>query len=343
MARSRSRRSEPEANYWPGFVDAMATLLLVFIFLLSLFMLSQFLVSQEITGKDTALQKLNSRILQLTELLALERSAKEDIQTNLAGLTSSLGDTQDETKRLQALLDQSGENGDKSKTTIIGLKTDLDKEKELSTEALSRVDLLNQQMAALRRQIATLNAALEASEKQELQSQGKITNLGKRLNLALAKKVQQLSRYRSDFFGKLRDLLGNRDDIKVVGDRFVFQSEVLFRSATAKLNPEGLPQLNNIADALLKISASIPDDVDWVLRVDGHTDKTPIVNSPAYPSNWELSTARALSVVRYFISRGIPARRLVAAGFGEFQPVDNGNSPEALRKNRRIELKLTNR
>ncbi len=343
MARSRSRRSEPEANYWPGFVDAMATLLLVFIFLLSLFMLSQFLVSQEISGKDTALQRLNSRILQLTEMLALERSKKQDLESNLAGLTASLGDTQDETKRLQALLDLGSKNDDESKKKFMSLTGNIEKQKEISNEALARVELLNQQMAALRRQIATLNSALEASEKQELQSQQKISNLGKRLNIALAKKVQQLSRYRSDFFGKLRDILGNRDDIRIVGDRFVFQSEVLFSPATAELNPAGLPQIDSIADALLKISTSIPDDVDWVLRVDGHTDKTPILNSPRYPSNWELSTARALSVVRRFIARGVPANRLMAAGFGQFQPVDNGDSPEALRKNRRIELKLTNR
>jgi len=205
------------------------------------------------------------------------------------------------------------------------------------------VELLNQQISALRRQIAALEDALEASESRDRESQTKIADLGKRLNVALAQRVQELNRYRSDFFGRLREILSDRSDIRIVGDRFVFQSEVLFTSGSADLNPTGLEEMKKVADALLQIASEIPDDIAWVLRVDGHTDDIPLSGTGRYKDNWELSQARALSVVKYFISQGIPATRLVAAGFGEFQPLEPGDSDEARAKNRRIELKLTER
>ena len=204
------------------------------------------------------------------------------------------------------------------------------------------MELLNQQLAALRLQLAFLNEALEASEAKDQESQTKIANLGQRLNVALALKVQQLARYRSDFFGKLREALGSREDFEIVGDRFVFPSDVLFDPGSAELKPAAATQLNKLSTALKEIEGNIPPDLAWVMRVDGHTDITPI-NSAEFPSNWELSSARAISVVRYLMDQGISPEHLVAAGFGEFQPIDSGESDQALAKNRRIELKITER
>ena len=235
--------------------------------------------------------------------------------------------------------------GDAAKTaqgTISTLTTELEGQKAISNEAVAKVDALNQQLAALRSQIAALNDALEASEKKTSDNDKTIKDLGVRLNAALAKQVQELQRYRSDFFGRLRDLLKDRDDIRVVGDRFVFQSEVLFESGNAALSPGGLAAMDQMAAAIVDLQRQIPGEIDWALQVDGHTDARPI-NSATYPSNWELSTARAASVVKYMISKGVPAGRLVAAGYGEFQPLEQGADETSLQKNRRIELKLTNR
>ncbi len=202
--------------------------------------------------------------------------------------------------------------------------------------------MLNQQLAALRLQLAALQEALEASEAKDKESQAKIADLGQRLNVALAKKVQELARYRSDFFGKLKEALGGRPDFQIVGDRFVFPSDVLFDSGSAELRPEATNQLDKLAAALKELEGKIPPDIAWVMRVDGHTDIKPIA-TPEFPSNWELSSARAISVVRYLMAQGVKPERLVAAGFGEFQPIDAAETDEALRKNRRIELKLTER
>ena len=200
--------------------------------------------------------------------------------------------------------------------------------------------LLNQQLSALRTQIAALEQALEASELRDAESRTAIADLGRRLNVALAQRVADLSRYRSDFFGRLREILEGRADIRVVGDRFVFQSEVLFDPGQAVINPEGTEELAKLASAVNELSAEIPPDIPWVLRIDGHTDKRPISNAQ-FPSNWELSAARAIAVAKYLITQGVPENRLVPAGFGEFTPIDSGDSEEALRRNRRIEFKLT--
>ena len=219
----------------------------------------------------------------------------------------------------------------------------LDSEKKLTMRALAQVEVLNQQIAALRRQLQTLEEALDTSEKKDKDAQSRIADLGQRLNLALAQRVQELSRYRSDFFGRLRTILGNRPDIRIVGDRFVFQSEVFFDTGQAMLSrPEGRAELDGLATALLELGNKIPAEIAWVLRVDGHTD-TRAINSPQFKNNWELSAARAISVVQYLISKGVPPQRLVAAGFGEFQPIDVDKTEEAYARNRRIELKLTER
>lgn len=214
---------------------------------------------------------------------------------------------------------------------------------EISSEAQKRVELLNQQILALRQQLSDLAAALEISEAKSKDQEVQIVELGKRLNAALASKVEELARYRSEFFGRLREILGNREDIQIVGDRFVFQSEVFFDTASAELGSDGREQLDVLATTLILLMAEIPADLDWVLRIDGHTDARPIRGSRDYPSNWELSTARAVAVVKYLASRGIPPDRLAAAGFGEFRPLDTGDTEEAYRKNRRIEIKFDQR
>ena len=341
MAYYRGRRSGQSENFWPGYVDILSTLLLTTIFLMSLFMVAQYFVSQEASGKDSALKKLTAQLSQLTDLLSLERSQKKSTEDELSAAQASLASMTSDNKRLQGLISVGSDKLSSAEGRLTSLQSDLDKEKQLSADSLSRLDLLNQQMLALRHQIAALEEALSASEKKDQESQTKIADLGARLNVALAKRVQELSTYRSEFFGKLNKLLAGREDIKVVGDRFVFQAEVLFPTGSDQVNAEGLVALDQLASALNDLEGQIPKEINWVLRVDGHTDARPI--SGTFKSNWELSTARAIAVVKFLISRGVSANRLAAAGFGEFQPIDQGTGDEAYAKNRRIELKLTER
>jgi chemotaxis protein MotB len=342
MALARARRAQRAVDYWPGFVDALSTMLLMFTFLLSVFVLGQFFLSRDVTGKDTALQRLNRQIEELNSLLALERSAKTDAQASLAGMTATLEQTRKDKAELQGMLDQSNAGLSGVGGEAAQAKKALDAEKQVSARALAQIDVLNQQIAALRRQLAAIEEALAASESRDRESQTKIADLGSRLNVALAQKVQELARYRSDFFGRLREILGNRPGIRVVGDRFVFQSEVLFDSGQAAINPAGRSELDALANALTDLEREIPTEIAWVLRVDGHTDKRPI-QSAQFRSNWDLSSARAIAVVQYLISKGVNPQHLVAAGFGEFQPLDSGENDDAYRRNRRIELKLTER
>jgi chemotaxis protein MotB len=376
-------------------VDALATLLMVIIFLLMIFVVAQFFLNDAIVGRDQALERLNQQVEELADLLALERRAGEDVRNNMTQLSSELqsslatrdgletdmsdlrnrraslstelqevsgklSEADDERSRLGRELGQLNQDIDAMKVlrnelakdltiarTKLGKQTEtaaiaLTEERKISEVAKAQVALLNRQMAAFRKQIARLNAALNASEAQSKAQNVQIVNLGKRLNAALASKLQELARYRSEFFGRLRKVLGNRRDIRVVGDRFIFQSEVLFGSGSSQMGDGGKLQLGQLAKTLIEISKRIPKDVEWVLRVDGHTDRIPI-KTKAFPSNWELSTARAVSVVKFLISAGIPADNLAAAGFGEFQPLDARNDEIAFRRNRRIELKLDQR
>jgi chemotaxis protein MotB len=342
MALSRSRRSDPGFNYWPGFVDALSTLVLAIVFLLSVFLVVQFFLSQEVTGKDKALERLNAQIAQLNELLSLEKLGKLNLDDQLSQMRAGLASAEAERDRVKGLYDGLAGAGANAAGRATELGKALDSEKQVSARALAQIEVLNQQISALRRQLAALEEALDASEKRDKESQGKIADLGQRLNVALAQRVQELSRYRSEFFGRLRTILGNRPDIRIVGDRFVFQSEVFFDTGQALLLPEGRAELDKLATALTDLDKQIPPEIAWVLRVDGHTDVRPI-NSPQFKSNWELSSARAISVVQYLVSLGVPAQRLVAAGFAEFQPLDPGTTEEAYKRNRRIELKLTER
>jgi chemotaxis protein MotB len=328
MPLSSRRQRRPGIDIWPGFVDALSQLLMVIIFVLLIFTAAQFYLTSALSGSNAAVEKLTHQVADLANLLDLERKTGASLRENLADVTSQLQASIAARDQLQA---QVADLGAKSDAQVGQLK-----------DAQDQAALLNQQIAALRDQLTQITAALDASEKKAKDQDVQIVDLGKRLNAALANKVQELAQYRSEFFGRLRQILGDRPDIRIEGDRFVFQSEVLFAPASADLAPEAQQELNLLAGALKEIAAKIPPDIPWVLRIDGHTDKRPI-NTPQFKSNWELSTARATEVVKYLIQQGIPADHLAAAGFGEFQPIDTGNTDAAFAKNRRIEFKLTER
>ncbi len=339
MAISRSRRRPAGVDYWPGFVDALSTLLLTVTFLMVLFMVAQYFAAQEASGKDTLLAKLQRQIAQLATQLSLERSQKNSALDDASSLRATLAATEAEKKRLAGLL---GAGGDSAEVRVSAITKQLDEQRGITAQALAQIELLNQQIVALRKQLAALENSLGDSDKRDKASQAQIADLGQRLNVALAKRVQELAQYRSNFFGELKKTLGDRDDIQVVGDRFVFQSEIFFESGSADLNPEGYSQLDKLAAALQELEGRIPKELNWVLRIDGHTDIRPI-STATFRSNWELSASRAISVAKYLIGKGVPPNRLAAAGFGEFQPFAPGNSEADLRRNRRIELKLTER
>ena len=391
-------RNQHRTDIWPGFVDALAALLMVIIFLLMVFVIAQFFLNDALTGRDEALERLQGQVSDLADLLSLERQANEELRASTARLSDELQASisisdglkkQVKNLKLQAKtaeelaanlknelalsLSNIGENEKiiESQLTQIGtLRNDVESlkalreeleekvtqllskvsnkdeqlitEKKLSQTARAQIALLNKQVAALRNQILQIANTLEASEKIAKQRRVKIANLGKRLNAALASKVQELARYRSEFFGRLRDVLGSQPGIRIVGDRFVFQSEVLFSKGSDQLESEGQKQIQQLAGTLRAITVKIPKNIDWILRVDGHTDQIPI-RTTRFPSNWELSTARAISVVKFLVQRGISPTNLAATGFGEFQPIDPRDTEEAYIRNRRIELKLTQR
>ena len=282
MALARARRSESGFNYWPGFVDALSTLVLSIVFLLSVFLVVQFFLSQEVTGKDKALEQLNAKIAQLNDLLSLEKlgklTSRRPARRSCAPASPSAEGERDRIKGLYDGLAGAGSDaaGPRQRTQQ-GARIP---KSRCPSRALAQIEVLNQQISALRRQLAALEEALEASEKRDKESQGRIADLGQRLNVALAQRVQELSRYRSEFFGRLRAILGNRPDIRIVGDRFVFQSEVFFDTGQALLLPEGRAELDKLATALIDLDKQIPTEIAWVLRVDGHTDMRPI-NSAA--------------------------------------------------------------
>jgi chemotaxis protein MotB len=341
MALGRGRRIE-SMNYWPGFVDALSTMLLVIIFLLSVFMLAQFFLSREVTGKDTALQRLNRQIEELTSLLAMERTQKNADEGKLSTLTATLQSAENEQLKLQDEAAAGGAGAEAAADKANAAMTALDTQRQITSRALGQVEILNQQIEALRKQLAAVQEALDASQTSDRESQAKIADLGQRLNVALAQKVQELSRYRSDFFGRLRQILGTRPDIRVVGDRFVFESSVLFESGKADISGAGRQSLDSLAAAVLDLEREIPPDIPWILRVDGHTDAKAI-SGGQFKSNWDLSAARAIAVVQYLVSKGVEPKLLAAAGFGEYQPIDAGTDDDANARNRRIELKLTER
>lgn len=371
---SRRRRT---VDFWPGFVDALSSLLMVLVFVLMIFTIGQFVLSDALSGRDKALAALNAELAELARNLSMEREAKLKAETTVGELSASLATTTDERNALRLTLDQTnatltqtqaqleGSESEVARLTadinaLADLKRQLESEiasrlaqleenqdklavqTELSAKSAAQVELLNRQVAALRAQLDELAASLDLAKAQSKAKDLRIDELGKELNLALANKVNELQRYRSDFFGRLREVLGNRADIQIVGDRFVVPSELLFASGTDELTPAAQARLDQLAQTLLEVTAEIPKEIDWVLRIDGHTDKRPI-RTARFPSNWELSTARAIAIVKHLVVSGIQANRLAANGFGEFRPLDPADTPAAYSINRRIEIQLTNR
>ncbi|HET6518946.1 MAG TPA: peptidoglycan -binding protein [Geminicoccaceae bacterium] len=479
--RSRAGNHRAPPDIWPGFVDALSTLLMVIIFLLVVFVLAQFFLNQLLQGRDEALQRLRTTINELTTQLDLERDTVAEMRLSAAQLSADLqaavserddsaallarvqverdelSDRLTAAQQQQALFDQTlremrleaeqrGQEADMARAELeelrasvtadretielqlaqlVSLRRDIEAlqkvrdelegsvttlaaqledergaaerlrgeltqvrdrttqleaslagerertalaqrelderevrldellrssadleqqltaEQRVSAEALDQVRLLNQQINALRIQLSSLEQALELERQTTEQQSVTIADLSSQLNTALADKVQELSRFRSEFFGRLREVLGERQDVRIVGDRFVFQSEVLFDPGSAEIGDQGKEQLAKLADSLIEISEEIPSDLPWILRIDGHTDRRPI-NTPRFPSNWELSAARAIEVAKYLIEQGIPPERIAAAGFAQNQPLDDRDDEIAYRRNRRIEIKLTN-
>jgi chemotaxis protein MotB len=353
MAFSSRRQRRSSIDIWPGFVDALSQLVMVIIFVLLVFTAGQFYLSNALSGRETELSKANAKIASLNALLLDERKAgntqSKDFRNLSLQLQAANADRDKLAGQVAALTNKADDAAAAARAgsaelqaRIAQTQQDVAARDAKLGAAQTTIDQLNDQILALRQQLAQIAAALDVSEAKAQEQQVQIANLGQRLNAALVSKVEELARYRSEFFGRLREVLGDRPDIRIVGDRFVFQSEVLFGLASAELSDDAKQQLLPVAQALKDISAKIPPDLNWVLRVDGHTDKRPI-STPVFPSNWELSTARAISVVRFFIEQGIPTGRLVAAGFGEYQPLDGGSDEAAYRRNRRIELKFTER
>ena len=358
-----ARRRRRTFDIWPGFVDALTSLIMVMIFVLLIFAIGQFVLSDTLSGKNKALDVLNAQVAELARTLSLSEEQKRTLDARVTELSASLGSTQAERDKLGAELSEANtlaasltadiaalsELKAQLEAEVASLATALDtsrgdlvKQTELGNSATAQVELLNRQMAAIREQLAKLEAALGVAKQDLAGKDAKLAELGQRLNIALANRVGELERYRSEFFGKLREALGNRSDVQVVGDRFIVPTDILFDSGSADLGPAAQARLESLADTVREVSAEIPSSIDWVLRIDGHTDRRPI-HTDRFPSNWELSTARAVAIVKFLVVQGIPAHRLSANGFGQFQPIDAADTPEAYAKNRRIELQLTNR
>jgi chemotaxis protein MotB len=392
MALARIGNARRVENFtWPGFVDALATLLMVIIFVLMVFVLIQVNLAYRVSGQDATLGEMRQQLASLSELLNIERRASADLAANLAQITNQLnssnaGRTELEAElssvqaaltmrnseiaklaarqadieaslaaarasleeRLGALQLAEGQLAmaqakNQSATNKIGtLSAEITASKAETEASRAEVAEMTRALAALRLRIEDLTNLLAEKERETTRDKVAIANLGRSLNNALATRVQELQRFRSEFFGRLRDVLKGRDDVQIVGDRFVFQSEVLFAQGQAEIGPQGQEQLAKLAITLADIAQKIPGDINWILQVDGHTDNVPI-RAGRYADNWDLSTERALSVVRYLNQQGLPANRLAAAGYGEYQPLDASDSANARRRNRRIELKITQR
>ena len=385
MALARIGNARRVENFtWPGFVDALATLLMVIIFVLMVFVLIQVNLAYRVSGQDATLGEMRQQLASLGELLNIERRASADLAANLAQITNQLNASNANKDELQAQLANvqaaiaarnsqiaalTAKQAD-TEATLAAARNSLEErlgalqlaEGQLAMaqaqnqSAANRIDALRAETTASKAEIAQMTGALATlrlrleeltsllaeKDRQATQDKVAIASLGRSLNNALASRVQELQRFRSEFFGRLRDVLKGRDDVQIVGDRFVFQSEVLFAQGQAEIAVEGQDQLAKLAVALADIATKIPEDINWVLQVDGHTDDVPI-RAGRYADNWDLSTERALSVVRFLNQQGLPANRLAAAGYGEFQPLDAADNDDARRKNRRIELKITQR
>lgn len=348
MSRSR-RRNRSNINVWPGYVDALSALLMLVIFMLLVYVVSQLYLSQTLSDRNSELARLNHQLDEISQLLGLERGNTETLEQKMATIQSDFSDSLARNDELQERLDASRNQlmrqtaeANAHAEQLANMNQELDGKNELSDSQQAMIMRLSNQIAALRGQLRQITAALKLQKEITEDKEGELKHVSQRLNTLLAERVNELEQYQSEFFSRLRNILAANDNIRIVGDRFLLPSELLFASGSAKLGVEGKRELDKLAGVLLNVVETIPKDLDWILRIDGHTDIIPI-NTAQFPSNWELSTARAVSVVRYLANQGVPQKRMVAAGFGEFFPVAEGTTPEALQANRRIEIKLTDR
>ncbi len=424
--RIRRNHGSNGLDAWPGYVDALSTLLMVIIFVLLVFVLAQAFLTVALTGRSHELDKANQQLSALADQLSLERGKSAGLQLSVSQLGAELAarsaerdklaarltDATAASAKLQAQLSSTAAQADSAtrqladaqsqlaemkrqiaeldKTVAVdkdtlqaklsdlatltnqaralaalrdelesqaqdaaaramteqqrreAVQAQLSDEKKLGDSARAQIALLNQQIDQLKAQLSAIAGSLDLQQQANKEKDAQIANLGQKLNVALAAKVEELTQYRSEFFGKLRTLLSNRAGIQVVGDRFVFQSEVLFPVGSADLTQPGIAQMTTLAVTIKDIASEIPPDLHWVLRVDGHTDPQP-VKGGQFGSNWELSAQRAITVVKLLIADGVPPEHLAATAFGEYQPFGPGDTPEAYAKDRRIELRLTDR
>ncbi len=358
-----TRKNIYEINIWPGFVDILGTLLIVTIFTVLISTVTQIYFNDQLEIKRGEISSLDDEIKNLLSMIETVKKEKRKIENKNTSLKKSLLNQQKEnvvllktskdienlkiksdyllkmkTQELEQLVDEKGILLENLKNKNLEIKSSNRINEERSLEIFE----LKRDLDKLNNRLAELSKLLISAEEEDQKNKVKIKNLGKKLNQALAGKVAELSKYQSVFFKKIKEALGDREDIIVSGDRFIFPSEILFESGSDIIQNEGLSKLRNIAQSLIKISEKIPKKIDWILRVDGHTDKIPIKNDE-FDSNWHLSSSRAINIVKFFIKEGIPPHRMVAAGFGENYPLDNRENQEAFQKNRRIEIKLTTR
>jgi len=343
------RRSRSNINVWPGYVDALSALLMLVIFMLLVYVVSQLYLSQTLSDRNSELASLNQRLNEISQLLGLEQNKTEALEQQMLTVQSSFSDSQAQNEDLQDRLEasrnqlmQQTADAEARAERLANMNQELDDKDELSVGQQNMIMRLSNQIASLQNQLQQITTALNLQKEMTADKEGELENVSRRLNTLLAERVNQLEQYQSEFFSRLRNILAANENIRVVGDRFLLPSELLFASGSAQLGTEGKRELDKLAGVLLEVVKTIPADLDWILRIDGHTDRIPI-NTPQFPSNWELSTARAVSVVRYLAGQGVPQNRMVAAGFGEFFPVAQGTTADALQKNRRIEIKLTDR
>lgn len=299
-------------------------------------------LQQDIQALQTLRRELESRIQEAATALNQEQQMTESLRDRSKALEARLAEETEKTLLAQKDLEQR-DIRIQALSALVGEQQEaLDNQRNLTADARAEVALLNQKINELQSQLAEIGKALGSSETLRQDQAVQIQDLGKRLNIELARKVNVLEQYRSEFFGRLRAAIAENPLVRIEGDRFVLQAELLFPSGSAELSDRGKEELGELAEVLRGLISAIPEDLNWILRVDGHTDRVPI-NTPVFASNWELSTARAVSVVRHLAGLGIPVERLAATGFGEFHPIDPGSTAEAYRKNRRIEMKLTSR
>ena len=375
MIQNKIRKKQLDYT-WPGFVDALSSLLMVIIFVLMIFVLSQFFLSKKMSGQDEALLELRNNLIELSQLLSLERDTTTELTAQLSvletkivtikenlikekqitnqfeeelrGKKNIIALNESEIINLKKMLEDKIKDTYELETNISDLKSKADKKnKEIKDKEKiinSSKEEINQLISAslkLKNKLSQLQTLLSAYKAKDKKENIKTLNLGRDVNSALARRVEELEKFKSDFFGRVRELIKGRKEIRVVGDRFVFQSEVLFSLGSDELGTEGQLEMQKLAATLMEIEKSLPTDIDWILQIEGHTDSLPVKKGQTYKDNWELSTKRALSVLRFLVKQGIAPSRLSASGYGSFQPIDKKNTKSARMKNRRIEMKIT--